>query len=99
MKKNNIEDCKKLAKKAFIFSIIPYIIPLIIIVISIIFDPMNLWFLVAYIWATPIIIPLFSGFAISNAIKSLQIKKNLLAITSICLVSLPILFLIIIILL
>ena len=99
MKKNNIEYCKKLAKKAFILSIIPYIIPLIIIVISIIFDPMNLWFLVAYIWATPIIIPLFSGFAISNAIKSLQIKKNPLAITSICLVSLPILFLIIIILL
>ncbi|MBQ3511259.1 MAG: hypothetical protein IJA30_03060 [Bacilli bacterium] len=95
MKKKNIEDYKKLSKKAFIFSIIPYIIPIIIIMISIIFDPMNLWFLVAYIWSTPIVIPIFASIAISNAIKSIKIKRNPLAITSICLASIPIIFILI----
>lgn len=90
MKKNVIKQSKKDAKKSFIFSIIPYIITLIIILLAFIIDPMWLWFLVAWIWCMPIAIPILSGFAISFAIKSLKVEKNPLAIISISLIVIPI---------
>ena len=84
------KDYKKLAKTAFILSIIPYITIVAVVILALVVNPVFLWFLVGCAWLAPITIPLLAVFSISSAISSLKIKKNSLATISIILICIPI---------